>query len=203
MKTVHYFSGLTICLFIGFHILNHLMILQSEAAHLGFMKKARKIYRNPVIESVLLIAVLSQIITGLLLVIFKWNKAEEFFEWLQIFSGLYLSFFLVNHVLAVMRGRYKLHLDTNLYYGAGVMNRWPQKLFFIPYYFFSLLSFFFHVASIHRFKIENFVGEAAAKMHGYIIISLGIVIATTLIVKMSRLKNYTISADQLTTSKDK
>ena len=196
MKVLHYYTGITISLFVGFHLMNHLMILRSEETHLRFMNQIRKIYRHPLIETILLMAVLSQVITGPFLAVAKWGKATEFFEWLQIFSGLYLSLFLINHVRAVMVGRYKLHIDTNLYYGAGVMNLWPQKLFFIPYYFFAVLSFFSHVASIHRFKIESLVGESAAKTQGCIIVLLGIILSALLIARMSNLKNFHLDVEK-------
>lgn len=117
MKLIHYFTGLTLAVFIGFHLMNHLLILHSEALHIRFMKSARKIYRNRFVESLLLLAVLVRFISGITLVILKWNKVEDYFDGIQIASGLYLSFFLLNHVIAVVRGRYKLKMDTNLYYG--------------------------------------------------------------------------------------
>ncbi|HEU5167004.1 MAG TPA: hypothetical protein VFU29_15745, partial [Chitinophagaceae bacterium] len=72
------------------------------------MRSARKIYRNKIVESLLLLAVLLQVISGITLVILKWNKVENYFDRIQIASGLYLSFFLLNHVIAVLRGRYIL-----------------------------------------------------------------------------------------------
>jgi len=198
MKLLHYYTGITISLFIGMHILNHFMIFHSERMHIQFMNRMRKIYRNPVIETILLLAILTQIITGPILIIAKWNKATEFFDWLQIFSGLYLALFLANHVKAVMMGRHKLHLDTNLYYGAGVMNMWPHKLFFIPYYSLAIFSFFSHVGSIHRFKIEGFVGAAAAKTQGYIIIATGAIATSILIARLSHLKDFHVDTIRAT-----
>lgn len=188
IKEIHYYSGLVLALYVGIHLLNHLMILRSEAKHLSFMQAARKIYRHPLIESVLLIAVAVQIVSGIFLVTQKWSRAEVWFDWLQISSGLYLSLFLANHVKAVMVGRYKMHIDTNLYYGAGVMNMWPQKLFYIPYYAFAVLSFFSHVASIHRTKMKEFVAPVAAEQQAIGIIIAGGVVTFLIIFKMSRLK---------------
>ena len=199
MKLIHYYTGLTLAVFIGFHLLNHLLILHSEVLHIRFMKAARKIYRNRIVESILLIAVLLQIISGITLVILKWNKVENYFDRIQIASGLYLSFFLVNHVVAVLRGRYKLKMDTNLYYGAGVMNMWPQKLFYIPYYSFAILFFFFHVACVHRIKMEKFTGLAIATKQSFIIMGIGILVTFLVIFKMSNLKvsiSKTSTADQ-------
>lgn len=188
IKTIHYFSGLTIALYVGVHLFNHLLILHSESKHIQFMKWARKIYRQRVIESILLTAIAVQIFSGIYLVIQKLPKTESWFDWLQIGSGVYLALFLSNHVRAVMVGRHKMHIDTNLYYGAGVMNMWPHKLFYIPYYAFAILSFFCHVACIHRIKMKEFVSLEAAEQQAMGIIILGCILTFLIIFRMSHLK---------------
>jgi hypothetical protein len=187
MKILHYYSGITISVFIGFHLLNHLLVLRSENYHIRFMRSIRKIYRNRIVESILLLGIVIQIISGSILAILKWNKTEDYFGVIQIASGLYLAFFLIIHLNAVMVGRYKLKVDTNLYYGAGVMNMWPHKLFFIPYYSLSILSFFFHVACIHREKMSKFISIAHATTQSFFIMGLGVIITALIIIKMSNL----------------
>jgi hypothetical protein len=188
IKGIHYFSGLTIAAYVGVHLLNHLLILRSEATHIRFMQAARKIYRQPAVEGLLLLAVAVQVLSGTILVIQKWSRAEGLFDWLHIGSGIYLALFLTNHVRAVMVGRYKMHIDTNLYYGAGVMNMWPQKLFYIPYYAFAVLAFFSHVASIHRTKMREFVSPDFAEQQAIGILAIGCLVTSLIIVKMSHLK---------------
>ncbi len=187
IKYIHYYSGLTLAVFVGLHVLNHLMILHSEALHIRFMNAARKIYRQPVVEGLLLLAVAIQIISGITLVIQKWPKMEGGFDVLHIASGLYLSLFLIVHVTAVMMGRYKLKLDTNLYYGAGVMNLWPHKLIFIPYYTLAMLSFFAHVACIHRVKMQDYTSLEIAEQQSIGIVAAGIVVTALIIFKMTRI----------------
>ena len=188
IKGIHYVSGLTIAAYVGVHVLNHLLILRSEALHIRFMQAARKIYRQPAVEAVLLIAVVVQVLSGIVLVAQKWPRADGWFDWLHIGSGVYLALFLTNHVRAVMMGRYKMHIDTNLYYGAGVMNMWPQKLFYIPYYAFAILAFFSHVASIHRMKMREFVSPDLAEQQAIGILAVGCLVTLLIIVKMSHLK---------------
>jgi hypothetical protein len=156
--------------------------------HINFMQKARKIYRHPIVEGVLLTAVVIQILSGIILITQKWSKADSWFDWVQMCSGLYLSLFLTNHIRAVMVGRYKMHIDTNLYYGAGVMNMWPQKLIYIPYYSFAILAFFFHVACIHRNKMKELVSKEVAEQQAIGIMILGCAIMLLIIFKMARLK---------------
>lgn len=188
IKAIHYFTGLTVAFYVGVHLLNHLLILHSEAMHLNFMRKARKVYRHPVVEGVLFTALVVQILSGIFLVTQKWPKAEDWFDWLHMISGLYLALFLINHVKAVIVGRYKMHIDTNLYYGAGVMNMWPHKLIYIPYYTFAILSFFTHVACIHRVKMQDFVPVEVAEQQAVGIIVLGCIVTFMIIFRMSHLK---------------
>jgi len=188
MKTLHYFSGITIALFVGICIVNHLTILHSEALHISFMQVARKVYRHPLVEFLLLAAVLVQIVTGIALVFNKWGKLASVFDWIHVLSGLYMALFLTVHVSAVLVGRYKLHVDTNLWYGAGVMNLSPQKFFFIPYYLFALLAFFFHVACIHKTKMAAYTEPAIAHQQALFIMIAGIIISSVIIIKMSNLR---------------
>jgi hypothetical protein len=194
IKEIHYYSGLTIALFVGFHLLNHLLILHSEALHIRFMRAARKVYRLPAVEGVLLTAVLVQVLSGIFLIIQKWPKATGWFDWLQICSGAYLAFFLTNHIRAVIIGRIRLRVDTNLYYGAGVMNMWPQKLFFIPYYALAIVSFCTHVACIHRVKMQEYVSLDVAEKQAAGVIAMGILMMVLIIFRMSRLR---MSADSI------
>src|SRR6185503_9317527 len=101
IKGIHYYTGLTLAIYIGTHLLNHLLILHSEAMHINFMQKARKVYRHPIVEGVLLTAVGLQMLSGLFLVTQKWTKTESWFDWAEICSGLYLLLFLTYHVRAV------------------------------------------------------------------------------------------------------
>ena len=91
IKGIHYVSGLTIAAYVGVHVLNHLLILRSEALHIRFMQAARKIYRQPAVEAVLLIAVVVQVLSGIVLVAQKWPRADGWFDWLHIGSGVYLA----------------------------------------------------------------------------------------------------------------
>lgn len=146
-----------LAVFVGVHLTNHLTVLISPATHIAFMKVARLVYRNPIVESVLLTAVFLQIITGLRLVGSIWRIPKGDWGRLYVVSGLYLAFFLLIHVSAVLLGRYIFHLDTNLYFGAAGLNQFPLLLFFVPYYSLAILAFFAHMAVIHQKKMRRSV----------------------------------------------
>mgnify|MGYP003600425918 FL=1 len=159
IKKIHYISGLTITVFVGLHLFNHTFSIFGADKHIAVMNTLRLFYRNIFIETILLFAVLVQIISGLKL--FKTNRktATTPFNKVHIWTGLYLAIFFIIHLSAVLGGRLFLHLDTNFYFGVAGLNSYPFNLFFIPYYGFAIISFFGHIASIHSIKMkQNFFG---------------------------------------------
>ena len=179
MRSVHYFSGLLIAVFIFFHLVNHLCSLASIDKHMAYMQQFRKIYRNLWVEIPLLGAVLVQLYTGIQLVRNKPKKITGFYNRLQIWTGLYMAFFLVIHVGAVIMGRLFLHLDTNFYFGAAGINSFPFNLFFIPYYTLAIWSFFGHIAAIHYQKMSR--KNRYANRQSAIILGMGIVISIVIL----------------------
>jgi hypothetical protein len=115
-------------------LFNHSLSIFGADRHIEVMNTLRLFYRNVFLETVLLIAVLVQIISGLKL--FKTNRkiTTTLFEKLHIWTGLYLAIFFIIHLTAVLSGRLILHLDTNIYFGVAGLNSFPFNLFFVPYY---------------------------------------------------------------------
>jgi hypothetical protein len=152
---MHYLTGLVLSVFIGFHLINHLAALKGIEAHIEFNKILRLVYRNPVVEILLVTAVVIQIISGIKLYREKREHVHSAFEKLHLLTGLYLAAFLVLHVGAVFIGRTVLKLDTNFYFGAAGLNTFPFNLFFVPYYTLAIVSVFGHVASVHHQKMKR------------------------------------------------
>jgi len=152
LKKYHRLSGLVMAAFLLLHISNHLFALGGPAWHISVMNFFRLIYRFPPIEILLLMCVIFQIASGIILIFKKGFLKQPLYVKLQVMSGLYLSFFLIFHVWAVLIARYHWNIETDFYFAAGVANRRPDKLFFIPYYTLSLLSVFTHIACAHYAK---------------------------------------------------
>jgi hypothetical protein len=119
IKKIHFISGLTITIFIGLHLFNHIWSILGADKHIEMMNNLRVFYRNIFVETILLLAVLVQIISGLKL--FKSNRktAANYFDKLHIWSGMYSAVFLIIHLSAVLGGRILLNLDTNFYFGVA------------------------------------------------------------------------------------
>ena len=180
MKRLHYFSGIIILIFVGFHLLNHVYSIFGINAHIQLMKDFRVVYRNIIIETVLLTAVAIQIITGTKLFLKKRKTASGFFEKLQIRTGLYLAFFLLFHVGVVLFGRYYLKLDTNLYFGVAGLNTFPYNLFFIPYYALAIISFFGHISAVHSKKMKTKILEIGPIKQSFAILFFGVILTVVI-----------------------
>jgi hypothetical protein len=159
-RSLHYFSGLLITAFVGIHLFNHAWAVFGAQAHIEMMKTLRLVYRNPLVEAVLLGAVMVQMVSGLKLIAAqKKRPAMSGFDKLHLWSGLYLAVFFLIHVGAVLGGRLVLDLDTNFYFGVAGLNTFPFNLFFAPYYGLAVLAFFGHVAAVHQKKMnKSFLG---------------------------------------------
>jgi hypothetical protein len=189
MKKIHYYSGLFIAIFIAFHLINHTFAIVGLEKHLAVMKILRLVYRNLLVESLLLIAVLVQIYSGIKLLIQKRKLVVTVFEKLQIYSGLYMAIFLSIHVSAVLAARFIFKMDSNTYFGAATLNHFPEILFFVPYYFFAIIAFFIHVSSIH-FLYTN------SKIQSYSIIIFGFIWALFIILALTNCFHFfSIPAD--------
>lgn len=174
LKKIHYLSGLYTSLFIGFHLFNHIVSLQGAEKHIATMQSFRGIYRNAFAETILLVAVLVQVISGIKLFGAGRKAAFGFYDKLHYLTGLYIAFFLVIHVSAVMAGRFILKLDTNFYFGVAGLNSFPFNLFFIPYYALAILAFFGHIAAIHHKKMKLPLLGLSPKQQANAILLLGI-----------------------------
>ncbi len=181
MKRIHYIAGITITFFIVLHLLNHLYSFFGVLKHIEVMDTLRIFYRNIVVETILVCAILIQSITGIKLFLIKRKTASSFFDKLQLWSGFYLAIFFVFHLGAVFTGRLLLHLDTNIYFGVAGLNTFPFLLFFAPYYGLAIISFFAHIAAIHKQKIKRSLLGASPTLQGYIILFTGIVLTFIII----------------------
>ncbi|MQA42621.1 hypothetical protein [Rugamonas aquatica] len=145
------------------HLFNHLLAVGSVEAHIRFMEAFRAVYRNRVVEIILLLCAASQIASGLTFVRRRWRERHQGLDLLQLGSGLYLAFFLLVHVGAVLTGRMQFGLDTNFYYAAAGMHVLPYRYFFLPYYFFAVLAIAIHLARALHWLARDRLSAAAMR----------------------------------------
>lgn len=153
IRTVHRTSAVIVGTYAAAHVTNHLLGLGGVAMHQAVMDGLRHVYRFPLIEALLLLSVTVQVVTGLWMFFAGLRRRKGAVGWLQAVSGLLLSIFLSLHVAGIFFGRYKLHLDTNIFYAAAGMQLPTTRGFFGPYYFIGVLALFVHVGcALYRMR---------------------------------------------------
>jgi succinate dehydrogenase/fumarate reductase cytochrome b subunit len=176
-RITHRLTAAVLALFVTAHLINHLVGLGGIAAHQAFMNAARLVYRSPLVEPLLLTAVLVQIATGIAQVRAGWGKRHGVWARLQTISGLYLAFFLANHTFWVLVARIGYGLDSNFYLAATFLTISPLPLLFAPYYVAGVLAVFVHIACAVHFRVAGPLGTNIER----ILIAAGAAIASTVV----------------------
>ncbi len=167
VKRVHYAVAAPLFLFLLAHVFNHLFAIGGYEVHVHMQNALRVVYRNGVVEPLLVTAVIIQVVTGALLV---WNARGFHFtaaRGLQFVSGAYLSMFFFSHVNAVfVFGRRLQGVDTTFQWATGG----PSGLLssagsatLLPYYLLSVLAFFVHAACAGRWALVPVAGDRGAE----------------------------------------
>lgn len=180
LHKLHRVSALVIGTFVLFHLINHAMIFAGVQAHIEFMDSLRVVYRNIALESVLLFFVIFQVVSG---VRFVWKRKGQrvgFMEKAQAISGLYLGYFLLNHVGAVLFGRFVAELDTNVYYGIAGFHINPFYWYFVPYYFLAIVAIFVHIAAAFHWLGREKLTALTRTRAAYVIMLGGILLSASL-----------------------
>jgi hypothetical protein len=182
LKNLHRITGIIVSVFVFFHLFNHSMAWFGIATHQRILDTFRIVYRQPIVEVFLILCFLFQALSGVKL-IFRLRKKEEksVFEKVQIYSGVILGLFIIQHISATIGQRLYFKLDTNFYFASRVVLQNPIKWYFIPYYILGIMSFATHVANVHQHKMVSSIGERQAKVHFWVIISLFALVATLIL----------------------
>jgi succinate dehydrogenase/fumarate reductase cytochrome b subunit len=157
----HGISAILIATFAAFHLANHLGGLWGGARHIAIMTALRHVYRNPVVEIVLLGSVGFQLLSGLRLLQRRMARAGGWIDSLQMASAAYLTLFFLSHLSAVLRARYLRNVDTNwvwLTADSLLTDPWSARL--APYYFLAVIALGVHGAAGLR-KVMIIHGRSA------------------------------------------
>ncbi|MGF7156010.1 hypothetical protein [Novosphingobium gossypii] len=150
-RVLHGISAAVLCLFVLFHVGNHLAGLRGPAAHAAVMDAGRVIYRSSVVEPMLLGLMLCQVTSGLYLA-WRWSGTRHhFYKTFQIASGAYLSVFILGHMNSVfVYARTVLGIPTDWAFATGaptglLLDPWNIRL--VPHYLLGVFFVLSHLAS--------------------------------------------------------
>lgn len=154
LARAHRLTAAVLGLFLVLHLGNHLALLAGIEAHRSLQALLRPLYRFAPVESALLALFALQIVLGLTLARRRGLRRIRGGGWAlaQVASGLYLAFFLVQHVPAVLLARAATPpVDTDARFAAAVLSGW-QGLYFAPYYALALIALATHLAAAAHFR---------------------------------------------------
>lgn len=162
-RKLHLITGSLIAIFLFSHLAVHLFALAGPEAHIARLKSVQWIYRNPLVEPLLIAALLFQIGLGIRLALRRWREPDKS-GWakLQLASGLYLAYFIFNHSAAALYTRYGAGLDTNFWWVSGPLQHPKIAWWFYPYYAFAVLSVGAHLGAILHFSGKERAARLAA-----------------------------------------
>lgn len=150
-KLAHQRVAIFLGLFIAVHFATHFSALGGVAAQDFALQLGRSVYRVPVIEVALVLALAAQVALGtdLLRRISK-RKRKDAWHWAQFASGCYLAYFIVQHTAAALVTRLGFGLDTNFFWAAGTLTLDPIRYGFAPYYTLAVTALGAHlIAALH------------------------------------------------------
>ena len=186
-RRLHRIAAALVGAYVLVHLANHLVALRGIGAHIAFMRAVRQVSRVPLVEALLLLGVAVQAGSGLWMLVRRARGGAPrrlLFERLQAWSGAYLAFFLLVHVVSVLSGRAVLGLDTNFYFAAAGLQVRPWPLFFVPYYGLAVAALFVHLACALR-RLPAPMTLALRERAAWGTIALGAVLAVLIVAAFS------------------
>jgi succinate dehydrogenase/fumarate reductase cytochrome b subunit len=184
-RKLHRTTAAVVGLYVLAHLANHLVALHDIEAHIAFMQAVRQFTRVPAVEALLLACVALQAGSGLRLVLRRRGQRRLLFERLQAWSGIYLAFFLLVHVVSVLAGRAVLGLDTNFYYAAAGLQVRPYPLFFVPYYGLAVAALFVHLCCALRRRLPAGLPLALRERLAWMGMAAGALLAVLIVAAFS------------------
>ncbi len=178
VRKFHRLNALFLTAFIVLHMVTHLSGLWGIEAYNATQKILRLLYRNPVVEPLLLASAVAQIVLGAGLLTKAIRRGiRGVWARIQVVSGGIFLLFFVQHLTALVLVRWVDGMNTNFYWPASVMRDAPLVWYFTPYYFLGVSALFVHIGCATRQQMIR-VGHRRSAGHVFwAITAVGIILA--------------------------
>jgi hypothetical protein len=185
LAIAHGVSALAILLlFVGPHIGNHLAGFWNGPVHIETMNAVRRVYRDDIVQPMLLTLIGFQILTGTVLVRRRMRMPNDFFGTIQTMSGVYVGVYFLAHMTAVFAARYA-GTDTNwnwLTRPHDSMLVSLSNLRLIAHYWVGPIAIVTHVAcGLRVILLQRDSSPTAADRLALALITAGIVISSVIL----------------------
>jgi len=188
LAVAHGVSALTILLlFVGPHIGNHLAGFWNGSVHIEIMNAARHVYRDDIVQPILLALIGFQILSGTALVRRRMRMPCDFFGTMQTMSGVYVGVYFLAHMTAVFAARYA-GTDTNwtwLTRPNASMLVSLSNLRLIAHYWVGPIAIVTHVAcGLRMVLLQHDISPATANRLALALITMGVVASSLILVAL-------------------
>jgi succinate dehydrogenase/fumarate reductase cytochrome b subunit len=174
-------------LFIGPHIVNHVAGFWNGPLHIAIMNVVRRVYRDDIVQPVLLALIGFQILSGIALVRRRMRMPSDIFGTVQTMCGAYIGVYLLAHMTAVFAARH-----------AGVDTNWSwltrpndsllvslTKLRLIAHYWVGPIAIVAHVACGLRWALlQRDISPATANRTAWALIAVGAVTSSIILIAL-------------------
>lgn len=188
LGAVHGVSALAILLlFVGPHIGNHLAGFWSGPVHITIMNVVRRVYRNDIVQPVLLALIGFQILSGIVLVRRRMTMPSDIFGTVQTMCGAYIGVYFLAHMTAVFAARYA-DVDTNWSWLTRPNDSLLvslTKLRLIAHYWVGPIAIIAHVACGLRWVLlQRDISPAMANRIAWVLIIVGVVASSIILLAL-------------------
>jgi succinate dehydrogenase/fumarate reductase cytochrome b subunit len=171
-------------LFILPHIANHLTGIWSGATHIALMKQVRLLYRDEIVEPLLLALIAFQICSGTVLVRRRLATRSDFFGTLQTLTGVYVGIYLLAHMTAAFAARFA-GTDTNWNWltsnDQGLLSQ-LSSFTLVAHYWLGPVAIVTHVAcGLRLIMLERGISPAGAGRIAWGLIGLGAIASSVIL----------------------
>ncbi|QZP36093.1 hypothetical protein K5K95_25535 [Pseudomonas sp. DR48] len=159
LRVAHGISSLAIMVaFLAPHLFNHLLGVFGADVHRAVMEALRVVYRNAVLEPIIIVAFFFQILSGLVLIRPKTISRADMLDALQTASGAYLTLFIASHINSVFTLARYFGTETDYKWAVAdpvglVADAWSIRL--LPHYSLAVFFLIAHLACGMRVVMRN------------------------------------------------
>jgi hypothetical protein len=174
-------------LFVGPHIGNHLAGFWNGSVHIEIMNAARHVYRDDIVQPILLGLIGFQILSGTALVRRRMRMPSDILGTVQTMCGVYIGVYFLAHMTAVFAARYA-DIDTNWSWLTRPSNSMLvslSNLRLIAHYWVGPIAIVAHVAcGLRMVLLQRDISPAAANRLALALITVGVVASSVILVAL-------------------
>jgi hypothetical protein len=188
LAVAHGVSALAILLlFVGPHIGNHLAGFWNGSVHIEIMNAARHVYRDDIVQPILLALIGFQILSGTALVRRRMRMPSDILGTVQTMCGVYIGVYFLAHMTAVFAARHA-GIDTNWTWLTRQNNSMIgslSNLRLIAHYWVGPIAIVAHVAcGLRMVLLQHDISPAMANRLALALITAGAVASSVILVAL-------------------